>query len=74
MKLRLVKNLNKSFPLPVEVLPNAWKQVKEVISEMNGSSKLRMAKEKAGPVVTDQGNLILDVLFIDGIKNPKDMK
>ena len=69
---KIVKNLNKSFPLPVEVLPNAWKQVKDIISEMNGSSKLRMAKEKAGPVVTDQGNLILDVLFNDGIKNPKD--
>ena len=29
-----------------------------------------MATKKAGPVVTDQGNLILDVLFKDGIKDP----
>ena len=71
---KLVKNLNQSFPLPVEVLPNAWKQVQDVISEMNGSSSLRMATKKAGPVVTDQGNLILDVLFNDGIKNPKDIE
>ncbi len=71
---KLVQNLNQSFPLPVEVLPNAWKQVQEVISEMNGSSTLRMATKKAGPVVTDQGNLILDVLFKDGIKNPKDIE
>jgi len=71
---KLVQNLNQSFPLPVEVLPNAWKQVQEVISEMNGSSSLRMATKKAGPVVTDQGNLILDVLFNDGIKNPKDIE
>ena len=71
---KLVQNLNKSFPLPVEVLPNAWKQVQGVISEMNGSSILRMANKKAGPVVTDQGNLILDVLFNDGIKNPKDIE
>jgi len=71
---KLVKKLNKSFPLPVEVLPNAWKQVQEVISEMKGSSTLRMATKKAGPVVTDQGNLILDVLFNDGIENPKDME
>ena len=71
---KLVQNLNQSFPLPVEVLPNAWKQVKEVISEMNGSSSLRMATKKAGPVVTDQGNLILDVLFDDGINNPKDIE
>ena len=43
---KLVQNLNQSFPLPVEVLPNAWKQVEEVISAMNGSSTLRMAKKK----------------------------
>jgi len=71
---KLVQNLNQSFPLPVEVLPNAWKQVQEVISEMNGSSSLRMATKKAGPVVTDQGNLILDVLFNNGIKNPKEIE
>ena len=41
---------------------------------MNGISSLRMATKKAGPVVTDQGNLILDVLFKDGIKNPKDIE
>ncbi len=71
---KLVQNLNQSFPLPVEVLPNAWKQVQEVISEMNGSSSLRMATKKAGPIVTDQGNLILDVFFNDGITNPKDVE
>jgi len=71
---KLVQNLNQSFPLPVEVLPNAWKQVQDVISEMNGRSSLRMATKKAGPVVTDQGNLILDVLFDDGIQNPKDIE
>ena len=71
---KLVQNLNKSFPLPVEVLPNAWKQVQNVIFEMNGNSTLRMATKKAGPVVTDQGNLILDVLFNDGIQNPKELE
>ena len=71
---KLVQKLNQSFPLPVEVLPNAWKQVQQVILEMNGSSTLRMATKKAGPVVTDQGNLILDVLFNNGIENPKDIE
>ena len=71
---KMVKQLNKSFPLPVEVLPSAWKQVKEIISEMDGDSSLRMASKKAGPVVTDQGNLILDVLFNDGINNPQEME
>ena len=71
---KLVQNLNLVFPLPIEVLPTAWKQVKDIVSEMNGVSNLRMATKKAGPVVTDQGNLILDVLFSDGIKYPKDLE
>ena len=71
---KLVQNLNQVFPLPVEVLPSAWKQVKEIILAMGGISNLRMATQKAGPIVTDQGNLILDVLFNKGIKNPKDLE
>ena len=69
---KLVKNLNEEFPLPVEVLPSAWKQVKDVIENMDAQCKLRMAEKKAGPVVTDEGNLILDVLFNGGINNPKE--
>ena len=71
---KIVQNLNQSFPLPVEVLPNAWKQIQEELSKMNGSSTLRMATKKAGPVVTDQGNLILDVIFSEGIKNPNEIE
>ena len=71
---KLVKNLNEEFPLPVEVLPSAWKQVKEVIEDMDAQCKLRMAEKKAGPVVTDEGNLILDVLFNGGINNPKEIE
>ena len=40
---KMVQNLNKSFPLPVEVLPNAWKYVKDRISEMNVFYTLSMA-------------------------------
>ena len=71
---KIVQNLNRTFPLPVEVLPNAWKQVQEVLSKMEGNSTLRMANKKAGPVVTDQGNLILDVFFNEGIKKPKEIE
>tara|TARA_Y100001978_G_scaffold192818_1_gene198302 strand:+ start:1003 stop:1695 length:693 start_codon:yes stop_codon:yes gene_type:complete len=71
---KLVNTLNEVFPLPVEVLPSAWKQVKELIEKMDAKCKLRMAEKKAGPVVTDQGNLILDVLFYEGIKSPKKLE
>jgi len=68
---KLVENLNEVFPLPVEVLPSAWKQVKDVIEKMDAKCNLRMAEKKAGPIVTDEGNLILDILFNGGIKNPR---
>jgi len=71
---KLVKNLNEIFPLPVEVLPSAWKQVKDVIEKMDAKCDLRMAEKKAGPVVTDEGNLILDVLFNGGINQPKEVE
>ena len=71
---KLVKNLNEVFPLPVEVLPSAWKQVNDVIEDMDAKCKLRMAEKKAGPVVTDEGNLILDILFNGGISNPKEIE
>ena len=71
---KLVKSLNLQFPLPVEVIPSAWKQVLETIKKMDAVVTLRMATKKAGPVVTDQGNLVLDVLFKDGIKEPRNIE
>lgn len=67
---KLVEKLNLGFLLPVEVLPGAWRQVKQELEAMGGSSELRMAVRKAGPVVTDQGNLVLDVTFAGGITDP----
>ena len=71
---KLVEKLNLVFPLPVEVIPSAWKQVKDVIEKMGALVTLRMASKKAGPVVTDQGNLVLDILFKKGIDDPKDLE
>ncbi|MEB3351400.1 MAG: ribose-5-phosphate isomerase RpiA [Cyanobacteriota bacterium] len=67
---KLVDILNLAFLLPVEVLPGAWRQVKGQLKEMGGEADLRMAVRKAGPVVTDQGNLVLDVKFAGGIRDP----
>ena len=71
---KMVDRLNIGFQLPVEVLPIAWKQVQTSLSLMNAQSNLRMAKCKAGPVVTDQGNLILDVSFDGGIDAPEKLE
>lgn len=67
---KLVERLNLDFLLPVEVLPGAWRQVQSQLAAMGGKAVLRMAEKKAGPVVTDQGNLVLDVAFEGGIDDP----
>ena len=67
---KLVETLNLDFLLPVEVLPGAWNQVQKTLIDLGAKSELRMATKKAGPVVTDQGNLILDLKFQKGIQEP----
>eukprot|EP01121_Diplochlamys_sp_Union-15-3_P015632 TRINITY_DN5212_c0_g1_i3.p1 TRINITY_DN5212_c0_g1~~TRINITY_DN5212_c0_g1_i3.p1 ORF type:complete len:138 (-),score=28.94 TRINITY_DN5212_c0_g1_i3:9-422(-) len=50
--------------LPVEVVPSAFNPIKLYIEKkLKGIVVLRMAVAKAGPVVTDNGNFILDVNF-----------
>lgn len=71
---KLVDTLNLGFLLPVEVLPGAWRQVQGQLKEMGGEAALRMAVKKAGPVVTDQGNLVLDVRFVGGIADPEGLE
>ncbi len=71
---KIVDTLNLDFQLPVEVLPTAWKQVQATLNDIGGTSKLRMAERKAGPVVTDQGNLVLDVTIEGGIKAPEQLE
>ncbi|MGB5241409.1 MAG: ribose-5-phosphate isomerase RpiA [Prochlorococcaceae cyanobacterium] len=67
---KLVERLNLEFLLPVEVLPGAWRQVKAELEAMGAKGELRMAVRKAGPVVTDQGNLVLDLKWTGGIADP----
>ena len=67
---KLVDRLNLGFLLPVEVLPGAWRQVQQNLEDLGGHADLRMAQRKAGPVVTDQGNLVLDLKLNDGIGDP----
>jgi ribose 5-phosphate isomerase A len=67
---KLVDLLGTTFLLPVEVLPMALEPVKRAIAALGGEPQLRMAVKKAGPVVTDQGNLVLDVNFPQGITDP----
>ena len=70
---KLVDKLGSTFLLPVEVIPMAVAPVMRSLEKLGGKPELRMGVKKAGPVVTDQGNLVIDVKF-DHIKNPVEME
>ncbi len=70
---KLVQSLGQKFPVPVEVLPEAYRAVQKSLSNLGAVSQLRMALKKAGPVITDQGNFILDAKFYS-LDQPKQME
>lgn len=55
----MVAKLGK-FPLPVEVIKMARPLVEKQLSELGLHPSLRMNKDGTGPVLTDEGNYILD--------------
>ncbi|MDF5740099.1 MULTISPECIES: ribose-5-phosphate isomerase RpiA [unclassified Nostoc] len=66
---KLVDRLGSTFAVPVEVIPMAITPVTNAIKKLGGKPELRMGVRKAGPVITDQGNFVLDVKF-DSIEDP----
>ncbi len=64
---KLVPALGKTFPVPVEIIPSALSFVEAKIREWGGEAQLRMGVRKDGPVVTDNGQFVLDVKFKTGI-------
>lgn len=70
---KLVQSLGQKFPVPVEVLPEAYHSVQKRLSNLGAVSQLRIAIKKAGPVITDQGNFILDAKF-GSLDQPKQME
>lgn len=70
---KLVDKLGSTFLLPVEVLPMAMTPVMRAIEKLGGKPQLRMGVKKAGPVVTDEGNFVVDVKF-DSIDNPAELE
>jgi ribose 5-phosphate isomerase A len=62
---KLVERLGSKFPVPVEVLPLALSPVSRALTALGGKPELRMGVKKDGPVITDQGNFVLDVTFAE---------
>jgi len=59
---KLSPRLGTHCPVPIEVIPFAWKLVEKFLFSLGGEAKLRM-KDDRNPYTTDQNNYILDTKF-----------
>ena len=58
--------LGENFPIPIEVYPEAVSSVKEALLDLGMvECNVRKAEKKAGPVFTENNNVILDVKFTE---------
>ena len=62
-----------NFPVPIEVLPDASRMVIKELEDMGATCEIRMAQRKDGPVITDNGNFVIDAKF-DKIESPAHME
>lgn len=61
---KFVSHLGEKFAVPIEVDPRAVNLVEGELSKLHVTEiKLRLAISKDGPVITETGNIILDVRF-----------
>ena len=61
---KFVSKLGEKFPVPIECFPQAICLVKEELKKLPlKSMNIRLAKGKDGPVITENGNIIIDAVF-----------
>jgi ribose 5-phosphate isomerase A len=61
---KMVSRLGMNFPVPIEIFPQAFTYVGHALKKLSPREiNLRMAEGKDGPIITENGNLILDVWF-----------
>jgi ribose 5-phosphate isomerase A len=60
---KIVYTMGTAFPVPVEIVPEARVSAGRALEKMGADGILREAVRKAGPVITEHGNLILDIRF-----------
>jgi len=58
--------------IPIEIIPLARVPLMKKFEKLGGKPILRMAKAKSGPLVTDNGNFIIDVDF-GIVRNPSEI-
>ena len=62
-----------TFPVPVEVIPDASRIVIQTLEDMGAECEIRMAQRKDGPVITDNGNFVIDARFSE-IASPQHLE
>lgn len=70
---KAVENMGTRFPLPVEIIGNARKAVEKALNKLGAKCVLREGVRKCGPVITDNGNQILDCTWENPV-NPVEME
>ncbi|EEF79585.1 Ribose 5-phosphate isomerase A [Methylophaga thiooxydans] len=60
---KLVEHIGQNFPVPVEVLPEAWKLVLAQLKQHGGVGELRMNAAGDNVAFTAHGSLVLDMSF-----------
>lgn len=68
-----VKKLGEKMAIPIEILPMAFACISKRLKTYSPAFQLREAVKKLGPVITDNGNFIIDAQIPD-IHNPKQLE
>lgn len=61
-EFKVVKRLGMKHPIPIEVLPNALRMILRDLTELGARASPRECDGKKGPVVSDVGGFIIDVI------------
>lgn len=69
---KMVESLG-DFPVPLEVIPSAYRPVTGWVRTAGGLPSLRMGQMKDGPVITDNNNFVIDVQFQE-IPKPEELE
>jgi ribose 5-phosphate isomerase A len=60
---KFVKNLTFKYPVVLEVLEDSLKYVDRLVTELGGKPTVRTSNAKDGFIISDNGNLLVDVMF-----------
>ena len=66
-----VDSIGTKFPVPVEIIPEARQPITNALNKLGAKAVLREGVRKCGPVITDNGNQILDCTWEKPINVPE---